>query len=111
MKRTNDETERRGTKKIKYTQEQNKKPESLNNKNTVIHTKAEQFELNPYEQKPLHIVAAEQKEKYGKMSEEEKNEKLNELQKLMESAAQKLDFIEAAKYRDMIKELKELSNL
>ena len=42
------------------------KAEALNKKITVIHTKAEQFELNPYEQKPLHIVAAEQKEKYGK---------------------------------------------
>ena len=111
MQRTIEETERRREIQIKYNQEHNKKPEALNKKITVIHTKAEQFELNPYEQKPLHIVAAEQKEKYGKMSEEEKNEKLNELQKLMESAAQKLDFIEAAKYRDMIKELKELSNL
>lgn len=111
MQRTIEETERRREIQIKYNQEHNKKPEALNKKITVIHTKAEQFELNPYEQKPLHIVAAEQKEKYGKMSEEEKNEKLNEWQKLMESAAQKLDFIEAAKYRDMIKELKELSNL
>lgn len=110
MQRTIEETERRREIQIKYNQEHNKKPEALNKKITVIHTKAEQFELNPYEQKPLHIVAAEQREKYGKMSEEEKNEKLNELQKLMESAAQKLDFIEAAKYRDMIKELKELSN-
>ena len=106
-----DETERRREIQIKYNQDHNKKPEALNKKITVINTKAEQFEINPYEQKPLHIVAAEQKEKYGKMSEEEKNEKLNEWQKLMESAAQKLDFIEAAKYRDMIKELKELSNL
>lgn len=111
MQRTIEETERRREIQIKYNQEHNKKPEALNKKITVIHTKAEQFELNPYEQKPLHIVAAEQKEKYGKMSEEEKNEKLNEWQKLMESAAQKLDFIEAAKYRDMIKELKELSDL
>lgn len=111
MQRTIEETERRREIQIKYNQKHNKKPEALNKKITVIHTKAEQFELNPYEQKPLHIVAAEQKEKYGKMSEEEKNEKLNEWQKLMESAAQKLDFIEAAKYRDMIKELKELSNL
>ncbi len=110
MQRTIDETERRREIQIKYNQDHNKKPEALNKKITVINTKAEQFEINPYEQKPLHIVAAEQKEKYGKMSEEQKNEKLNELQKLMESAAQKLDFIEAAKYRDMIKELKELSD-
>lgn len=110
MQRTIDETERRREIQIKYNQDHNKKPEALNKKITVINTKAEQFEINPYEQKPLHIVAAEQKEKYGKMSEEEKNEKLNKWQKLMESAAQKLDFIEAAKYRDMIKELKELSD-
>lgn len=109
MQRTIDETERRREIQIKYNQDHNKKPEALNKKITVINTKAEQFEINPYEQKPLHIVAAEQKEKYGKMSEEQKNEKLNELQKLMESAAQKLDFIEAAKYRDMIKELKEIA--
>lgn len=110
MQRTIEETERRREIQIKYNQDHNKKPEALNKKITVINTKAEQFELNPYEQKPLNTIAAEQKEKYGKMSEEEKNEKLNELQKLMESAAQKLDFIEAAKYRDMIKELKELSD-
>src|SRR5690625_8027308 len=77
MQRTIEETERRREIQIKYNQDHNKKPEALNKKITVINTKAEQFELNPYEQKPLHIVAAEQREKYGKMSEEEKNEKLN----------------------------------
>src|SRR5690554_477404 len=56
MQRTIEETERRREIQIKYNQEHNKKPEALNKKITVIHTKAEQFELNPYEQKPLHLV-------------------------------------------------------
>lgn len=109
MKRTIEETERRREIQIKYNKDHNKVPKALNKKITIINTKAEQFEVNPYEQKPLSIVAAEQREKYGKMSEDEINKKLNKLQKLMESAAQELDFIQAAKYRDMIKELKEIS--
>ncbi|MDD3772682.1 MAG: excinuclease ABC subunit UvrB [Weeksellaceae bacterium] len=107
MQKTIDETNRRREIQIKYNTEHNKKPEPLNKKITVINTKAEQFEINPYEQKSLSTFAAEEKTEFKKLSSDDKQKKIKELQSKMEKAAQELDFIEAAKFRDMIKELKE----
>lgn len=105
MQKTIDETERRREIQIKYNTDHNKKPIQIRKKITMITTKAAEFEANPYERKTLDMVAAEEREAYGEMSAEEKEEKIAELQKKMEKAAADLDFIEAAKYRDRIREL------
>lgn len=106
MKQTIDETNRRREIQIKYNQEHNITPQPLNKKINALNASAEQFEMNPYQRKPLNLVAAEDKVDYGKMSQEDKEKKIAELQKKMEKAAANLDFMEAAKFRDMIKELK-----
>jgi excinuclease ABC subunit B len=105
MQKTMDETERRREIQIKYNTDNKKKPQPLNKKITGINAKAEQFELNPYEQKTLSQFAAEEKKNYGKLSANDKQKKIDDLQKKMEKAASNLDFIEAAKFRDQIKEL------
>ena len=109
MQLTIDETNRRREIQIKYNADNNKSPQPLNKKINLIKSSAEQFELNPYERKPLNNLAAEEKEKYGKMSAEDLAKKIEELQKKMEKAAASLDFIEAAKFRDLMKELQEMN--
>jgi excinuclease ABC subunit B len=108
MQKTIDETERRRRLQMRYNREHNKTPQPLKKKITVINTKAEQFELNPYERKTIYNLAAEEREEIGKLSGTNKEKKLVELQKKMEKAAQNLDFIEAAKFRDMLQALKEM---
>src|SRR5690554_4119295 len=79
MQKTIDETNRRREIQIKYNTEHNKKPEPLNKKITVINTKAEQFEINPYEQKSLSTFAAEEKTEFKKLSSDDKQKKIKEL--------------------------------
>lgn len=109
MQRTIDETNRRREIQIRYNTEHNKSPQPLNKKINIIAQNSEQFELNPYQHKPISLVAAEDKAKYEALTPEKLESKLQELQSKMEKAAKNLDFIEAAKYRDQIKELKELN--
>lgn len=109
MQKTIDDTERRRSLQIKYNTEHNKTPQPIKKKITVINTRAEQFEINPYEQKSIFNFAAEEREKISKLSAADKDKKIAELQKKMEKAAANLDFIEAAKFRDMMNELKEIS--
>jgi len=110
MQKTIDETNRRRDIQMRYNSDHHKTPQPLNKKINKLNSAAEQFELNPYERKPIEVIAAEDKEKYGKMSSGELRKKIDELQKKMEKAAQNLDFIEAAKFRDIIRELKETNN-
>lgn len=106
MQSTIDETERRRSIQLKYNEEHGLTPQPLNKKITGIQTKAEQFELNPYEQKKFQTLAAEDRSEYEKMSVSEQEKKIESYQKQMEKAAQNLDFIEAARFRDLIKALK-----
>jgi excinuclease ABC subunit B len=109
MQMTIDETERRREIQMKYNADNNKSPQPLNKKINAIKSSAERFEMNPYERKNLQILAAEEREKYGKMSSDEISKKIKELQKKMEKSAANLDFIEAAKFRDLIRELQEIN--
>ncbi|HUH34375.1 MAG TPA: excinuclease ABC subunit UvrB [Moheibacter sp.] len=106
MQSTIDETERRRSIQLKYNEEHGLTPQPLSKKITGIQTKAEQFELNPYEQKKFQTLAAEDRSEYEKMSVSEQEKKIESYQKQMEKAAQNLDFIEAARFRDLIKALK-----
>jgi excinuclease ABC subunit B len=103
MQRTIDETNRRREIQMKYNADHNKTPQPLNKKINALNASAEQFEINPYQRKSLDSLAAEPKSDYKNMSEEDVEKKIAELTKKMEKAAQNLDFIEAAKFRDQIK--------
>lgn len=104
MRQTIDETERRREIQIKYNEEHGKTPQALNKKITKLSLAAADFENNPYEQKSLVSVAAEEKTEY---SEDEKEKLLEKLQKEMQNAAKNLDFIKAAEFRDKINALNE----
>ncbi|MBS7333780.1 excinuclease ABC subunit UvrB [Faecalibacter bovis] len=104
MRQTIDETERRREIQIKYNEDHGKVPQALNKKITKLSLAAADFENNPYEQKTLVAVAAEEKVNY---SEDEKEKLIEKLQKEMENAAKNLDFIKAAEFRDKINALKE----
>lgn len=107
MQMTIDETNRRREIQMKYNADHNKTPQPLNKKINQLNASAEQFELNPYEKKSLENLAAEEKSDYKKMTSEEIQKKIDSIQKEMEKAAKNLDFITAAKHRDMIKLLKD----
>lgn len=108
MQKTIDETERRREIQIKYNTDHGKVPTPIYKKITGINTSAEQFEMNPYERKELNLVAAEERAEYTGYSPEQKEKRLEELKEKMEAAASDLNFIEAAKFRDMIRELEAL---
>jgi len=104
MKQTIDETERRREIQIQYNKDHNKTPQALNKKITKLSLAAADFENNPYEQKSILSVAAEDKVEY---SSEDKQKLIESLTNEMETAAKNLDFIKAAEFRDKIKALKE----
>ena len=104
MRQTIDETERRREIQMKYNEDHGKTPQALNKKITKLSLAAADFENNPYEQKSLITVAAEEKIDY---SDEEKAKIIEKLQKEMETAAKNLDFIKAAEFRDKINALNE----
>lgn len=102
MQKTIEETNYRRDKQMAYNKKHNIEPKALNKsldsalaKNSVA-THAQELE----ERK-----AAEEVNRYLTKPEIEK--KIREVRKAMETAAKSLDFIEAAKYRDEIKSLKE----
>lgn len=105
MQKTIDETERRRKIQEEYNTKHNKKPTPLNKKITT---------LSLTNEIPQHKVLPEvlkEKKKFNEnvmYSKETVLQKIDEYQKLMEQSAKNLDFIEAAKYRDMITELKDL---
>ncbi len=102
MKKTIDETNYRREKQMDYNKKNNVTPKALNKsldsalaKNSVA-THAQELEQRR---------EAEEVNRYLTKPEIEK--KIREVRKYMEKAAKSLDFIEAAKYRDEIKNLQE----
>ena len=102
MKKTIDETNYRRDKQMDYNKKNNVTPKALNKsldsalaKNSVA-THAQELEERR---------VAEEVNRYLTKPEIEK--KIREVRKYMEKAAKSLDFIEAAKYRDEIKNLQE----
>ena len=97
MQKTIDETNYRRSKQIKYNKENNITPtaikKSLNNALTK-NNEAEKAELKIINKRNEHFINKKQVDK-----------KIREVRKLMEGSAKNLDFMEAAKYRDQIKEL------
>ena len=103
MQNTIDETNRRREIQHQYNIDNNQTPQALNKKIISINQNAENFEVNPYEQKKITNFAAENNVEY---SEQDKEKLIEKLTKEMENAAKNLDFIKAAELRDQINVLK-----
>jgi excinuclease ABC subunit B len=102
MQKTIDETNYRRTKQINFNTENNQIPQALNKKIDSAFTKNPlvEFELG-------HTLnfAAEPIPEY--LSKPELEKRIRENRKAMEKAAKDLDFMQAAKLRDVIKKLQE----
>ncbi|MDC0910113.1 excinuclease ABC subunit UvrB [Flavobacteriaceae bacterium] len=102
MQKTIDETNYRREKQIKYNKENNITPtaitKSLNNALTK-NKEDQEKELKIINKRSEHFINKKQVDK-----------KIREIRKLMEGSAKNLDFIEAAKYRDQIKELQDVKS-
>ena len=101
MKKTIDETNYRREKQKLYNKKNNVVPTPLKTKIKDVFS-ADKFEDD------LTKSKADKNELFdvSKMSKEEKTKKINSYKKKMEEAAKALDFIEAARLRDVIKDLK-----
>ena len=101
MKKTIDETNYRREKQKLYNKKNNVVPTPLKTKIKDVFS-ADKFEDD------LTKSKADKNEllDVSKMSKEEKTKKINSYKKKMEEAAKALDFIEAARLRDVIKDLK-----
>ncbi|MDA9067855.1 excinuclease ABC subunit UvrB [Flavobacteriaceae bacterium] len=102
MQKTIDETNYRRSKQIEYNKKNNITPtaikKSLNNALTKNKEKDKE-DLKLVNKRNEHYVNKKQVDK-----------KIREIRKLMEGSAKNLDFIEAAKYRDQIKELQNVKS-
>ena len=100
MKKTMDETEYRRKKQELYNKNNNITP-------TPLKTKIKEVFSNEQIDNELSDLNKTKKEiDVSKMSNEEKNRTIKTYRKKMEIAAKALDFIEAARIRDLIKQLK-----
>ena len=104
MQLTIDETNRRREKQIAYNRKHGITPKAIKKSLENIMGKEENKEY-VYE-KDLISSVAENEAVY--QTQEELEKQIRELRKKMEAAAQELDFIKAAQYRDAIKELQEI---
>ena len=101
MKKTIDETNYRREKQKLYNKKNNVVPTPLKTKIKDVFS-ADKFEDDLTKSK----VDKNELFDVSKMSKEEKTKKINSYKKKMEEAAKALDFIEAARLRDLIKDLK-----
>jgi len=102
MQKTIDETNYRRTKQINFNTDNNQVPMALNKKIESAFTKNP---LVDYELGLEIAIAAEPETEYLPKAEIEK--RIRENRKAMEKAAKDLDFMQAAKLRDVIKKLQE----
>ncbi|MFD2550296.1 excinuclease ABC subunit UvrB [Bizionia sediminis] len=98
MQKTIDETEYRREKQIAYNTKHNLKPKALNKS---LDNALTQNSVSTYSYELEAAKAAEPESAYLNKSELEK--KIRENRKQMEQAAKELDFMQAAKFRDLIK--------
>ena len=110
MKRTMDETERRRTKQIQFNEQNGITPTPLVKtredimEQSVVATSMKKKAA--YDQPEPTSIAAEPKMKYA--SKEDLQKRLEKTRRMMEVAAKDLDFIEAARLRDEMKEIQGL---
>ena len=109
MKRTMDETSRRRDKQIAYNKANNITPKQIqkNIGNALAGDRRETNGKKPYsEEYNVTHVAADPIVEY--MSREQLEKSIERTRKLMKEAADKMEYIEAAQYRDEMQKLQEL---
>ncbi|MCB0484010.1 MAG: excinuclease ABC subunit UvrB [Flavobacteriales bacterium] len=113
MRRTIDETERRRVKQLAYNEKHNITPTQITRTKQEIFDRTSMVGIDPELKdayiEPEHIgIAADPVVKY--MSAPDLEKQIAQRKTLMKKAAKELDFIEAARMRDEIKELEKLLN-
>ncbi len=106
MQRTIDETNRRRVKQLKYNTENNITPTQIFKAQRDVLGQLKQGETKSYAINEELNIAADPVIKYMDVKQLEKS--IRHTRKLMENAASKLDFIQAAKYRDEMYELEKI---
>lgn len=108
MQRTIDETNRRRIKQLKYNEDNNITPRGVakTRRNVLGEEMKDETEKKFYGGPGKADIAADPVVQY--MSADALGKAIKKTQKLMETAAKNLEFIDAAQYRDEIKRLKEL---
>jgi len=105
MKRTIDETNRRREKQMVYNEVHNITPTALN-KGIAASVFAKQNEPLAYIEPETHSIAADPVVQY--MTKPQLEKTIAKTKKAMQEAAKKLEFMEAAQYRDELMKLEEL---
>ncbi len=104
MRKTIEETDRRRAKQQAYNEKHNITPQAIIKKNKSVLSNVNKKRTYEQEQKEIVKVAAEEEMKY--LTKNQIENQIQKVQKAMEKAAKEFDFIEAAKYRDKLTELK-----
>jgi excinuclease ABC subunit B len=102
MQKTIDETEYRREKQMKYNEEHNITPQTLKKSLKSVLYKEKVLQQDPVDDSQS-LKAAEEEAAY--MTKKDIKKLMNKTRKNMEHAAKELDFMQAAKYRDHLKEL------
>ncbi|MBR5469169.1 MAG: excinuclease ABC subunit UvrB [Paludibacteraceae bacterium] len=105
MKRTIDETNRRREKQLNYNEKHNIVPQAIKKNFVSLLGKKQDVNVTKNSEKDSEILV-ESIDQYKSLSDLDRA--IVRTRKLMQAAAKKMEFIEAAQYRDQLKKLEEL---
>ncbi len=105
MKRTIDETNRRREKQLNYNEKHNIVPQAIKKNFVSLLGKKQDVNVTKNSEKDSEILV-ESIDQYKSLSDLDRA--IARTKKLMQAAAKKMEFIEAAQYRDQLKKLEEL---
>ena len=108
MKRTIDETNRRREKQLNYNEKHNIVPQAIKKNFVSLLGKKQDANVTKNSEKDSEILV-ESIDQYKSLSDLDRA--IVRTRKLMQAAAKKMEFIEAAQYRDQLKKLEELKQI